>query len=130
MSLLSVVFRVLDKAGAAFIEPRREDGHGSAANNRSFVRDDYSGGQILADQTAGASALTFTFSSPVNLIYVQIKTGLGTGSGRVNPLGGVATASSGIPCDDGVPMAIPVTSSSVSVFATTGATVSVWGFRY
>lgn len=29
MALLDVVFRVLDKAGASFIEPRREDGHGS-----------------------------------------------------------------------------------------------------
>lgn len=38
MSILSVVFRVLDKAGAVFIEPRREDGHGSAAGTPSFAQ--------------------------------------------------------------------------------------------
>lgn len=37
MALLDVVFRVLDKAGASFIEPRREDGHGSAALDPTFV---------------------------------------------------------------------------------------------
>lgn len=37
MSLMTIVFRMLNKAGNAFIEPRREDGHGSAENNRSFV---------------------------------------------------------------------------------------------
>lgn len=37
MALLDVVFRVLDKAGSAFIEPRREDGHGSSAVTPTFV---------------------------------------------------------------------------------------------
>lgn len=37
MSLFTVVQRILDKAGTAFIEPRREDGHGSSALTPSFV---------------------------------------------------------------------------------------------
>lgn len=37
MSLFPVVQRLLDKAGTAFIEPRREDGHGSSALTPTFV---------------------------------------------------------------------------------------------
>lgn len=37
MALRDIVFRVLDKAGVAFIEPRREDGHGSAIGTPSFI---------------------------------------------------------------------------------------------
>lgn len=33
--MLKVVFRMLDKAGLTFVEPRREDGHGSSAVNPS-----------------------------------------------------------------------------------------------
>jgi hypothetical protein len=138
MSLLSVVFRVLNQAGTAFIEPatadkQLPDNHQVQVSNfpaTQVVRDSYASGEILADQTAGGTALTFNFAAPVQLIYVQVKTALGTGSGRADPFGGTPTASSGIPCDDGVPQAIPVQSSSVKVFATTGATVSVWGYRY
>lgn len=46
MSLFAVVQRILNKAGNAFIEPRREDGHGSAADNASFTQ--------LADDTGTA----------------------------------------------------------------------------
>ncbi|MEK6788522.1 MAG: hypothetical protein AABY68_06185 [Pseudomonadota bacterium] len=37
MSLFSVVFRALNKAATDFIEPRREDGHGSAVDTPTFV---------------------------------------------------------------------------------------------
>ena len=37
MTWMNVVFRALDRAGAVFIEPRREDGHGSSAANPTFV---------------------------------------------------------------------------------------------
>lgn len=37
MSLFTVVQRLLDKAGTSFIEPRREDGHGSSALAPTFV---------------------------------------------------------------------------------------------
>lgn len=38
MSLMKVVFRMLDKAGTGFIEPRREDGHGSSADKLSHMQ--------------------------------------------------------------------------------------------
>lgn len=38
MSLMSVVFRILNKAGTDFIEPRSETGHGSAANKPTHTR--------------------------------------------------------------------------------------------
>jgi len=37
MALLDVVFRALNKAGDAFVELRREDGHGSSAGTPSHV---------------------------------------------------------------------------------------------
>ena len=37
MTWMNVVFRALDRAGSVFIEPRREDGHGSSAANPTFV---------------------------------------------------------------------------------------------
>ena len=37
MNLFNVVFRFLNKAGDKFVEPRSEDGHGSTADNPSFV---------------------------------------------------------------------------------------------
>lgn len=39
MSMMKIVFRMLDKAGLGFIEPRREDGHGSAPENPSYTKD-------------------------------------------------------------------------------------------
>ena len=214
MALLDVVFRLLDKSGASFVEPRREDGHGSSAGTPTHVtlpnsqvqidsltndqlraspvavsgtvaldsaslialenvtvnveagasvgvnnfpaeyplpaaqvialsplavqpvsgtvqaRDAYSGGETLSDQVGNGSAVTFTFSSPVQLVYAQIKTGLGTAQGRADPFGGIPASSTGIPLDDGVPQAMPVTTDTVRVFAPIGATVSVWGYRY
>ena len=41
MSLFQVVQRVLNKAGNAFIEPRREDGHGSTELNPTHVTGDF-----------------------------------------------------------------------------------------
>ena len=37
MAWMDVVFRMLDKAGATFIEPRVEDGHGSDASTPSLL---------------------------------------------------------------------------------------------
>jgi hypothetical protein len=92
--------------------------------------DTYVGGQTLPDQTSGGSALTFTFSAPVQLAYAFFKTTLGTSTARVDPFGGTASATQGIPLDDGVPQAFPVQTSTLSVFAPIGVTVSVWGYRY
>ena len=39
MATFDVVFRVLNKLGTGFIEPRREDGHGSSDLNPSFTAD-------------------------------------------------------------------------------------------
>lgn len=138
MSLFPVVQRLLDKAGTSFIEPRREDGHGSSASTPSFVqfpsaqavRDAYTGGEVLPDQAGAGASLTFTFSSPVQLVYVFARSAAGGSISRADPFGGTPAASAGIPCDDGVPQAIPVTTSTVKVFAPSGVTVSVWGYRY
>lgn len=92
--------------------------------------DSYIGGEVLADQAGAGAALTFTFALSVDLIFVFVKSAGGTSQGRADPFGGTPTASQGIPCEDGAVQPIPVVASSVKVFAPTGTTVSVWGYRY
>lgn len=92
------------------------------------VRDDYSGGEVLADQTGAGAVLTFTFSAAVQLVVVH-----GDGAdgefARADPFGGDPSAVLGIPCGDEIPTFLPVTTSSVKVFAPVGMVVSVWGYR-
>lgn len=54
MSLLSVVMRVMNRAGDAFIEPRREDGHGSTPDAPTNTAD--SGEREYTHVVATASA--------------------------------------------------------------------------
>ena len=88
--------------------------------------DVFLGGQALPDQSSTGSVLTFTFASPVHLIWVK-PTG---GTCRVDPFGGVPTSSTGIPCDDGIPNPLTVKTTAVQVFAASGVAVAVWGYRY
>ena len=88
--------------------------------------DVFLGGQALADQASTGAVLTFTFASPVQLIWVK-PTG---GTCRVDPFGGTPAASVGIPCDDGIPNPLTVRTTVIQVFANSGVTVSVWGYRY
>lgn len=92
------------------------------------VRDDYVGGEILADQTGAGAVLTFTFASAVQLVVVH-GNGLVTDTARADPFGGTPTATLGIPCGDEAATYIPVTTSSVKVFAPVGMVITVWGFR-
>lgn len=41
MSFLDIVFRALNKDGDAFIELRREDGHGSSADKRTYIHSNH-----------------------------------------------------------------------------------------
>lgn len=91
------------------------------------VRDDYQTGEILADQNGTGAVLTFTFSAAVSLIVVQ-STGTSLVS-RCDPFGGTPTASLGIRLDDGVPNYVAVATSSVKVFAPSGASIAVYGLR-
>lgn len=65
MGLLDVVFRVLSKDGDAFIEPRREDGHGATAALPTNVADsgerDYS--HTVATVTASGNTTIYTPAS-------------------------------------------------------------------
>jgi hypothetical protein len=90
------------------------------------TNDDYQAGEVLADQNGAGAALTFTFSSEVQLVVVESN---GTLDSRCDPFGGVPTAMLGIPCRDKVPVYIPVAATVVQVFAQVGSVVSVWGFK-
>lgn len=93
------------------------------------VRDDYQGGEVLADQTGAGAVLTFTFSSPVQLVLVHAYSATAADLARVDPFGGTPSASAGIRALNDVPTFVPVTATTVRVFAPTGMEVSVSGFR-
>lgn len=96
------------------------------------AKDDFPTGEILADQTGAGAALTFMFSAVVQTAWVYaVDPADLTASGevRVDPFGGTPTASLGIPVPFGGSFPIPVTTSSVKVFADTGVRVTVYGNR-
>lgn len=93
-------------------------------------RDKYLSGEVLADQAGSGAVLTFTFASPVDLVFVHGKSGSGNLTLRADPFGGTPSASQGIPSDDGSPLPLPVTTDTVRVYAPNGMTVTVWGYRY
>lgn len=91
------------------------------------VKDDYPGGEVLAQQTGAAAVLTFTFASAVQLVVVE-SAGEDLVS-RADPFGGTPSATLGIPCRDQVPTYLPATATVVKVYAPTDAAVNVWGYR-
>lgn len=94
MSLFTVVQRLLDKAGTGFIEPRREDGHGSSANAPTNVADSgereylhkvvdvtVSGDTILITPTAGKRIRIrwiYAINDPVATTSTKMKIRFGT----------------------------------------------------
>jgi|SRR5579872_648790 len=93
----------------------------------SLDQDIYGSGEVLADQAGAGAALTFSFvNGPVVLLWVRAD----GGQARLDPFGGTPTASIGIRCDDGIPNPITIKTNKVKVFANSGTTVQVWGFRY
>lgn len=133
MSFLDVVLRQLNAAGDAFIEARREDGHGSSIDQQSHVRDDYAQGEILPDQTAVADGvLTFEFSEPVQNIWayaVLEGNAEALGEVRVDPYGGSPSGTFGIPVSFGSITPIPAIAQTVRVWAQDGVRVTVYGNR-
>jgi hypothetical protein len=92
------------------------------------VQDDYQTGEILADQTGAGAVLTFTFSAAVQMVMI-FANGLATDIARADPFGGTPTATLGIPIGDEAVAYLPVTTSSVKIFAPAGMVVSVAGLR-
>lgn len=92
--------------------------------------DTFSGGQVLADQTGAGAVLTFTFSAPVQLVWVLDTSGVTAAISRADPFGGVPTATTGIPVLNGTPTPLTVATSSVKVYAPTGTNITVYGYHY
>ena len=92
------------------------------------VKDDYQSGECLAEQTGTGAVLIFTFSAPVHLVHVE-GNGASTDVARVDPFGGTPTATLGFRASDEVGVYLPVTTSSVKVFAPSGMVIAVNGFR-
>lgn len=99
------------------------DGNGALKS-----KDDFQGGEALADQAGAGAVLTFSFlNGAVQMLVIEAQGSSGTA--RADPFGGVPTATQGVVCDAGVPTYIPVTASSVKIFAPVGLTLSVYGLR-
>lgn len=94
----------------------------------SGVKEQFTGGQCLADQSGAAAVLTFTFTNPVSLIYVYVDGGGTSVGGRADPFGGTPAANQGWRCPDQVGTYIPCPpTTTVKIYALAGQTVSVAG---
>lgn len=91
--------------------------------------DDYTSSEFLDDQSGADAVLTFTFSSPVNQVWVDLNSTDIDATGRVRTDGVDPTALIGAPIRDKVPVPLTVTTSSVKVYAPAGSVVRCWGFR-
>lgn len=93
------------------------------------VGDDFSGGEILAQQNGANAVLTFNFASEMNLIFIESSSGDNELICMANPFGGTPTSTSGIPCHNKQAREIKINTTTVRVYAPTGTTVNVWGLR-
>lgn len=93
------------------------------------VADDYQTGEILPDQIGNGGVLDFTFSAPVQNLWVYAVRDDDSGEVRVDPFGGTPSANLGIPVAFGGITPIPTTATVVRVFAETGVRVTVYGNR-
>lgn len=93
---------------------------------------EYTSGQVLADQTGAAAVQTFTFTIPVDFVWVTDIGATTTNVSRVDPFGGTPAATTGIPVLNGAPTPISVVpaSSTVKVYAPSGSTIAMYGLRY
>lgn len=89
--------------------------------------DTFQSGEVLASQAGADGVLTFTFATTMHMVVVEAD---GLVEAYADPFGGTPASGTGIPCRDEVPVHLPVVTSSVKVYAPTGTTVHVWGFRY
>lgn len=89
------------------------------------VQDEFTADEPLPDQPGADDVLTFTFAADVSLIWVRSIGGVSRASVSATP-----TPVLGTYCADGEPVPITVRASSIKVYAPTGVTVSVVGYRY
>ncbi len=97
-------------------------------SSRFDTADAFTAGEVLADQSGAGAVLTFTFAAAQHLIWV-----LAQGDGlvaRIDPFGGTPSATAGIPAFHETPVPLTVVATTIKVYAPTGTTVSVWGYRY
>jgi hypothetical protein len=92
----------------------------------------YSESEVLADQQSSGSALTFTFAQAVDKVVVELHETAAddTSVGRVLVGGATPDADTGILIHAGVPHNITDSGTTVvKVYAASGKTISVWGYR-
>lgn len=148
---MNVVYRMLDKAGLLIVEPRREDGHGSAIETPTFVdtgltqpttpsdtqpvKDDYAASELLGDQSGADDVLSFTLTQAANLIIVDADNDDPADyiayRCRATVDGSEPTVETGFVCRSGQSTILPVPTSGtqVKVYAPAGVTVAVQAIR-
>jgi hypothetical protein len=87
------------------------------------TKDTYTADEALASQVGAGAVLTFTFSAPMDLVWVRSQGG--TSFAKIT---GTPALGNGIYCEDGVPQPVTRRTSVVKVWAPGGATVYAWGF--
>lgn len=91
--------------------------------------DDYSGSEYLADQPGTGEVLTFTFSEPVQQVWVEMTSATDTDTARVRIDGADPTAAIGTLIHPGQAQPITGTTTVLKVLAPPDTTLTVWGLR-
>lgn len=91
------------------------------------VLDDFPSSEYLEDQLGDGTVKTFTFTQPVQQVWVYMKGNLITDEARVTTNAQTPTASLGIVISDQTPTPITVTTTTVKILAPLGARITVYG---
>lgn len=93
---------------------------------------EYMSAEIRPDQAGANAVQTFTFSTPVDFIWVTDVGTTTTNVSRVDPYGGTPSSSAGIAVFNQTPTPIQVVPAraSINVYAPTGSTITMYGLRY
>lgn len=99
-------------------------------NEGTPVSDDLFFAEYLEDQQSTGDTLTFTFSQPVNQIWVEFS-GLDVADTARFTVGAenTPTASRGTPLSNLTPYPVTLVTDTVKVLAPNGSTVTVYGYR-
>lgn len=107
----------------------RADGSALDAGVALVPFDDYSGSEYLPDQISTGAILTFTFSAPVQQVWIEMTSSNDADTARVRIDGGDPTGSVGEVIHAGQAQPMTGTTSAVKVLAPAGTTLTVYARR-
>jgi hypothetical protein len=116
---------------------------GLASNAKLYIRNigmgrfgtppsEYTNGETRPSQAGANGVLTFTFASPVDLVWVSDTGATTTNYSYVDAFGGTPASGQGavLPNGGSIPVMVTPPSTTVKVWSPVGSTISMYGQRY